>query len=734
MVLFQRKDVLLLACLVLQQQASGHKDNYNLSCTVCHDRSAVRFPEKVPVDQGILAGQTCQQIDRVIGMLHPNVSSTECQAVQSIGALCGCPPLRNTCSVCAEGSIMTEPGRTLPFLSHLFSGFVPTCEVLQAYFFSTENSTEDEMCMVAQGYMADYCGCARNDTMFTIPSLGETKNEEQPCSLCSNNDDLFSYPNRTLALDGFPFTTCFDLQDVAGTLLTEESAQCGSLKGVGAFCGCPVEDVKEPCTLCPDGSLVSLPHKPFPRLKEHFGGFTPSCAMVENTALQLERDSNTCQALQLVSSMCGCPAVDNHCRYCDEWEDGVPPEYTDEPIPFFADFFGAEHGPDVTCEEAFYSQYQIERSEGRCELGKLGSWYCGCTSGSVSYLHADTDTKKMVLAWIPRVTGTLSVLVSVGALLRHRNLISPANVIAFFSFAKGSLSIILDVLRAKKRQVRNTILFAMSCADLPASVAMALSTLPTPRGWGIYGAMGNMTSCRVQGFFVQLGVMALMYNGALSFYFYLSLARGWSEERVRRIEHWILGVPLVCGLTLAFAAIPYYTSIAVHCHIVVPPAATWYPILFLAIVPNITVTVVSTTLMAIVCVKVRQQAKRMARWRFQPKTKNGSRRRQSPSIDRRIFWQAVLFLLAFYVTHTVHLCLLVREWLRSRHRRYTGRSVYVSWVLFTIVTPLQGFWNAFIYFRRRLSQRAVGIFGYCCSRPSSVADSDTATLERTGSV
>ena len=84
-----------------------------------------------------------------------------------------------------------------------------------------------------------------------------------------------------------------------------------------------------------------------------------------------------------------------------------------------------------------------------------------------------------------------------------------ANVVAFFSFAKGSLSIILDVLRAKKRQVRNTILFAMSCADLPASVSMALSTLPTPRGWGIYGAMGNMTSCRVQGFFVQLGVMAL---------------------------------------------------------------------------------------------------------------------------------------------------------------------------------------------------------------------------------
>ena len=260
-------------------------------------------------------------------------------------------------------------------------------------------------------------------------------------------------------------------------------------------------------------------------------------------------------------------------------------------------------------------------------------------------------------------------------------------------------------MRGKGGQVRTKIVFAMSCADIPASAAMLLSTLPSPtdRG-GIYGAMGNVTSCQIQGFFVQFLVMALFYNLALSTYFYLTLAREWSEDRVRRIQYWLLGMPLVCGLALAFGAIPNYSHIYVFCHIDAPPSASsWYPILIFKTIPTLTVTFVSTAMMCVVCLKVRQQAKRMAKWQFKSKSAGSSRGPRPTSMDRRIFWQAVLYLSAYYVTHSVQLFLLFHEWFSSTYESRGG--MYPAWVLYTIFTPLQGFWNAFIYFRRRLSQR-----------------------------
>ena len=141
--------------------------------------------------------------------------------------------------------------------------------------------------------------------------------------------------------------------------------------------------------------------------------------MVESTIVQLENDSGSCRALQLMSSMCGCPAVEDHCRYCDEWEDEVPREYADHSLPLPPEYFGEEVGSEITCEEAFYSQYQFASDDTRCALARFGAWECGCNGGSATYLNADTKVKRMVLAWIPRVTGTLSVLVSVGTQLRR---------------------------------------------------------------------------------------------------------------------------------------------------------------------------------------------------------------------------------------------------------------------------------------------------------------------------
>ena len=297
----------------------------------------------------------------------------------------------------------------------------------------------------------------------------------------------------------------------------------------------------------------------------------------------------------------------------------------------------------------------------------------------------------------------------------------------------------MDVLYSQSGQVRNKIVFAMSCVDIPASAAMLLSTLPSLKSRDIYGAMGNMTSCRVQGVFVQFSVMALLYNLALSTYFYLTLAREWSEDRVRHIQYWLLGMPLVCGLALAFGAIPYYRNVFVFCHIDLPPSApTWYPVLFFQTIPNLLVTFLSTAMMCAVCLKVRQQAKRMARWRFKFESTGRSQGPRPTTMDRRVFWQAFLYLSAFYATHSVHFSLLLTAWLGIGADNNPQAGLYAGWVLFAIFTPLQGFWNAFIYFRRRFTQKRRRQTAWCCvgSCSDCVVGADVATgsQERVGRV
>lgn len=423
--------LLLVVSLVVSQQHTDETTTTTTTiCTVCRNGTNVGFlPDKVPFDVGILAGQTCAEINRAVGILHPDVASEECQTIQSMGVLCGCPTdAQNTCSVCPDkDSIMTEPDRELPFLEGLVEGIlVPTCETLQAYFWSTHNSAEDGMCTVAHEYMADYCGCTQPEPTTTSSSSSSSLRiqvEKQPCSLCLDSNDVVSLPDRDLSMDGFPFETCSELQYAARTLLTEDSIQCASLKGMGEYCGCPVaapnamvEMVEEPCTFCPDGSPVRFPDKPFPRLLERFGGFTPSCGMVESSLVLLEKDSDTCRAMQGMSSICGCAPVQDHCRYCDEWGDDydMPQEYANQPIPLFLDTAAAV-GEELTCQEAFYSQFQIGSTDDRCHRGRANAWQCGCNGGARTYMHADTMAKKKVLAWFPCLTGTLSIVVRVCA-------------------------------------------------------------------------------------------------------------------------------------------------------------------------------------------------------------------------------------------------------------------------------------------------------------------------------
>ena len=432
--------------------AGGNNNNNNNNensveskCTLCTNGAVMQLPNNVPITDGLLAGQSCAQLDQWIGLLFVE-SSPECQTIQSLGTMCGCPLVRDDdnddddddslpCTLCPDRGPVNNPHNPLPVIVDLAIfvetiGTAPTCAMFQAYLLSSSTS-KDGLCLLAHEYMANYCGCNDDNNESTFTEDTELVQPPAQCSICptttttpidSSEDHqtiAMMHPNKTLNMDGFPFQTCQDLQDAAGMLLLEGSSQCESLKLFGHYCGCSIleeeeEEPRTPCTMCPDGTPVPFPDRPYPRLKDIFGGFVPTCAVVESSLMVgTERGSDQCDALQLFASYCGCPARENHCVYCAGM-DNVPPSYANQTLDLFATYFGAEHGSGgaVTCSEAWYTQYQMPSGDNLCFLARRGSFLCGCNGGENMYANANTKTQKFFLAWIPRVSGGLSILVS----------------------------------------------------------------------------------------------------------------------------------------------------------------------------------------------------------------------------------------------------------------------------------------------------------------------------------
>lgn len=66
----------------------------------------------------------------------------------------------------------------------------------------------------------------------------------------------------------------------------------------------------------------------------------------------------------------------------------------------------------------------------------------------------------------------------------------------------------------------------------------------------VYGAVGNTRTCTAQGFFLQLAIIAPLYNASLSLYYLLMIRYGWVERRLKRLR-----LPIqVCVLSFGIGA------------------------------------------------------------------------------------------------------------------------------------------------------------------------------------
>jgi hypothetical protein len=129
----------------------------------------------------------------------------------------------------------------------------------------------------------------------------------------------------------------------------------------------------------------------------------------------------------------------------------------------------------------------------------------------------------------------------------------------------SSATLIYLIMRsdAKLYTIYHRIMFGMSVADILASSAMGLSTLPMPTemeiDYGFVGMrLGNAQTCQAQGFFFVFGItMMYAYNGSLCVYYACVIAFKMKEQNIiKSLEPFMHLVPIV--LALSFGIPPFF--------------------------------------------------------------------------------------------------------------------------------------------------------------------------------
>jgi len=123
----------------------------------------------------------------------------------------------------------------------------------------------------------------------------------------------------------------------------------------------------------------------------------------------------------------------------------------------------------------------------------------------------------------------------------------------------GSGWIIVEVMttKAKRHSAYNRLLLGMSIVDVMSSIAYMFGTAPMTPGEGeMAWASGTITTCTVQGFFIQLGLSAQLYHVCLSVYYLLIVKFEVTADRIEKYFEPIMHITvLFFGLSTGFASI-----------------------------------------------------------------------------------------------------------------------------------------------------------------------------------
>ena len=228
------------------------------------------------------------------------------------------------------------------------------------------------------------------------------------------------------------------------------------------------------------------------------------------------------------------------------------------------------------------------------------------------------------------------------------------------------------------------LVLGVSAFDIVSSTAYMLVGVLAPYDAGFYLSRGNVTTCKIQGFMIQLGQSTSMfYNMFLALYFFLVVVRGWRESSCRKIIVWVHVAAVVCSVGLAVGAIPFIEAQFGVCGILPPlTSSQWQVSLFYTAPVSIVLFTLTVSTLAI-CRSVYIQEKRARKWKFVKK---------KLSMTREVLWQSFWYVMAFCVTLPMMLV--------SFYAPFEYPRGFWIFIVTAFLAPLQGLMNALVYFQR----------------------------------
>ena len=250
----------------------------------------------------------------------------------------------------------------------------------------------------------------------------------------------------------------------------------------------------------------------------------------------------------------------------------------------------------------------------------------------------------------------------------------------------------------------------MSIFDIISSIAYILVGVMAPYEAGFYLSRGNTTTCKIQGFLIQMGqTTSMFYNLFLSIYFFLVIICSWRERQFKKLHVWVHMLALAVGFGMAGGSVPFIQPQFGVCGILPPLTASQWQVSLFYTGPVSIVLVVLTVVTACICRKVYVQRQKMRRWLMN----------QRLSITKAVFWQSFWYVTAFYVT--------LPFMLLAFYVKFESEQYFPIFVTTAILAPLQGLMNALVYFQRSKEVRA--FFNRVCCRCTSEHKKHAALMD-----
>jgi hypothetical protein len=294
--------------------------------------------------------------------------------------------------------------------------------------------------------------------------------------------------------------------------------------------------MSNPCTLCFDGSPVSLPD-----YVVQIPGYTKlSCLSISAIIPSMLPDETVseCALIRQLSTVCGCPQVlSESCNLC---ADGSKAPRLDVELEEFAEIF---NGNVPTCELVEAYLHSFPPTDDICLASRDASaTKCGCpsnqtvTNTTISGITNTTEEDQSI-----RPSNLSDVLGQGSGLTKfpgRQDIIAQSkfygaqndeDISRLYKLSRSSsilstiscLLVIVDCFRWEKRRrnLYNQIVGTMTIFDLLYSIFIALGTLPMDTADISFsqGESGTSVTCKIQGGAIQWGALtSLFLNCALS--------------------------------------------------------------------------------------------------------------------------------------------------------------------------------------------------------------------------